>query len=387
MTTKTQLDYDNFKAQTLQSKNVRMDIPLVTLKIVSEKEILVDGKSLRITQGAFLNILKVLGLTEKFLTNFQKATNDKARANLINIMQTAACADTKKQMITLVLNQETKHITAVLLANAVSLSTDLFFKVFEDVYNNNPSMEIKNMSQRGGNIEISVINSNWEFQVDNLKDEMFHSGLTFIQTPNETVVCPFNERLVCSNGMVVASKGTAIVLKNQPGSDLNGFISTIRALKGVKFFEEEFKKRAIKLINTRASYAEMNYVYKSITAEVDMLDPWVKQKVHQFVDIDYVFHNYMNHKFDVLRCEADMQKKIPTHMSGWELVNALTDLSSHANQYGIRFKYEGDSSIFKLQKVAGELVMKDPLDLEFESKIPKINFHEIDTTKSTLIIE
>ena len=383
---KTQADYDKFKAETLSSKSVRREIPLVGLKIVSEKEIQINGQSLPITQNAFLNILKVLGLTEKFLVNFQKATSDKAKAHLISIMQNAACSDSKKQMITLILNQETKHITGVLLANSVSLSTDLFFKLFEDVYNNNPSMEIKNMSQRGGNIEISVINSNWEFQVDNLKDEMFHSGLTFIQTPNETVVCPFNERLVCTNGMVINNKGTALVLKNQPGGNLNGFIASIRELKGVKYFETEFKKRVLKLIETRASYAEMNYVYKSITAEVDIMDPYVKQKVQQFVDVDYVFHNYMNHRFDIIECGADMQKKIPTHMSAWELVNALTDLSSHADKYGIRFKYEGDSSIFKLQKIAGELLMKDPLDLEFESKIPKINFNEIDTTKSTSLI-
>ncbi len=366
--------YLDFKSQALSSKLIKHEVPLCTVEILSEDKIKLAGTIVPITKEAFLNLIKILGLTNIFLSKFQNATNEKAKAELIKIMQTAACSDEKKSMVTLVLNQETKNIVAVVTKNSVGLTTNSFFKLFEDVMNNHKNMEIKNMSVRGNTVEISVVNKDWEFNIGGLKDEYFHTGLVFIQTPNETVICPFNERLTCTNGMVVQTKGSSIILKHSDATSVNGFISHITNIKGLSFFEQEFKIRVMKMINTVASYAEMKMVYDNLKYHIDTEDPFVKAKVMQFVDVDYVWKQYMNQKFDLLKADKDLLKKVKTHMSVWELVNGLTDLSSHAEQHNIRFKYEGDYSVFQLQKLAGELVMKDPLDLEFESKIPKVDF-------------
>ena len=374
--------YQDFKNNAISSKLVRHEIPLCNLTILNETTIKFNGVILPITKDAFLGVIKLLGLSNAFLNKFLNATNEKAKAELIQLMQNAACSDEKKSMVTLVLNQETKTIVAITTKSSCGLTTNSFFQLFEDCMNNHSNMEIKNMAVRGSTIEISVVNKNWEFNIEGLKDEFFHSGLVFIQTPNETVICPFNERLTCTNGMVVQSKGTSIVLKHSDATSINGFISTISKIKGVSFFEAEFKRRVMKMINTVASYSEMKLAYDNVAYHTDMTDPYVKMKVNQFIDIDYVFHQYMKEKFDLIQCEKNLLAKVKTHMSVWELVNALTDLSSHSHQHGLNLIH-GDSSVFQLQKFAGELVMKDPLDLEFESKIPKIEFLD---TKDGLII-
>ena len=56
------------------------------------------------------------------------------------------------------------------------------------------------------------------------------------------------------------------------------------------------------------------------------------------------------------------KKAIRSMYTVWELVNKLTDLSSHPLRYGLSLR-NGNASIFNLQKVAGELAFKEQYDL------------------------
>ena len=85
--------------------------------------------------------------------------------------------------------------------------------------------------------------------------------------------------------------------------------------------------------------------------------------VETFIPTTYIKQAYMEEKINLNLVEKSSYSKIRTMLNVWELVNKLTDLSSHPSKYGLSLT-NGNSSIFDLQRRAGELSFKKEYDLE-----------------------
>lgn len=361
--------YNAFKEKALNNGIVRRTIAYNDITLISERIAMYSGVQFEITEQAFKSLVKLCGLTN---TTFEKINNtigEKIGSKLLDLMKTALSGTPGKNTLCMLINKTNCKIVDFTKSAESVLSNSAYFNLFEDVMSNHAGMSIKNMAiTENGNVEISVLNENWQFNVGGLKDEYFKSGLVFINTPSATIINPFNERLVCTNGMVIAEAGLSLILKNSDPTHVNGFFDSVRNLKGALNFETEFKRRIIRMMDTQSSYAELLKVRKAVESHVaNMLDPTVRETVESFIPKRQVEEAFMLHKINLVEVDSKSYKKIRTMLTVWDLVNKLTDLSSHASKYGLSLTH-GNASVFALQKDAGELAFKDQYDLECSVK-------------------
>lgn len=364
----TQDQYNSFKEKALNNGIVRKIIQTSNLGLISDSLISIGGVEFEMTPNAFKSLVRILGLSNAVMNKISNTLGEKVASQLLQMMQVAISQVEGKDKICILATRDAKIVDFTKDAKMI-LSNNAYFKLFEDTMNNHNGMHIKNMSiTENGNIEISVLNNNWEFNVGGLNEEYFKSGLVFINTPSQTIINPFNERLTCTNGMVVANEGLSLILKNNDVNSLNGFFDTVRNLKGVLNFETEFKHRVLLMMETVASYAEVLDVRKLVEYHVaNMTEPDIRDIVEEFIPTTYIKQAYLEHKIDLNIIDTKKYKKIKTMLTVWELVNKLTDLSSHPQRYGLMLE-NNSSSIFELQRKAGELSFKKEYDFEMPVK-------------------
>lgn len=362
-------DYDAFKEKALHNGIKRHTVSFGDFTLLTDKLIEHRGTQFEITEQAFKSLVKLCGMSNGQLENINKQLGEKTSHKLLEMMQVAMAGIPGKNKVCMLINSVNCKIVDFTKSAESVLSNNAYFKLFEDVMSNHAGMHIKNMAiTENGNVEISVLNDNWEFNVGGLKEEFFKSGLVFINTPDSTIINPFNERLTCTNGMITASEGLSLILKNSDPNEVNGFFSAVRNLTGVLNFEKEFKMRVLRMMDTQASYAELISVRKGVEYHVaNYTDPYVRATVESFIPKMEVERAFMLHKINLSEIDKKSYKKIRTMLTVWDLVNKLTDLSSHPKTYGLALN-SGNASIFALQREAGALAFKELYDLECEVK-------------------
>lgn len=365
-------NYQSFKEKALNNTILRKTIAFSDFEILDEQTVFYAGNKLLMTETAFKNLVGLIGITSQSFKNLNAQLGDKATKSLISLMKESKAKMQDKNTVCICIDTKSLQVVNFLKNATGVLSNKAFFGLFEDVMQNHTGMEIKNMSITAeGNVEISVINNNWEFNVGNFKEEYFKSGLVFINTPDCTIVNPFNERLTCTNGMVVSEKGMSLILKNADNAQKNAFFDQVRNIPNLANFEMEFKKRISVMMQTVASYAELKEARTNAEYCIaNMADPDVSRMVESFLPTREVWQAFMAHQIDLGKLDHKHYSKIRTPFTVWELVNKMTDLSSHPKKYGFVLK-EGNASMFMLQREAGALAFKQPA-YDLESPVKQI---------------
>lgn len=360
--------YFDFKNKVKQSGIVRKSVNLSELTIISQSLIGYAGVDFEMTEEAWKNLIKLTGLSIGVMKEIDDKLGENVSKKLLDMMRIACSNNSNKQKICMLFNKHTTKIVAFTKSADGVLSNNGFFTLFEQTMNNHSGMQIKNMAiSENGNVEISVLNNNWEFNVNHngkgLSDEYFKTGLVFLNTPDATIVNPFNERLVCTNGMITAEQGLSLILRRSNAQEVSSFFDAVTNLKGTANFNEIFKARIIKMMDTQASYDEMLQTFISCEWNIqNAKQPDVINKLNEFIPLDEVKNAYLKHNVNLNMLKSKEHKKIRTMLTVWELVNSLTDLSSHPTKYG--FMLNSDASMFNLQRKAGEIAFKQQYDLE-----------------------
>ena len=363
-------DYQSFKRGVLNTNFFRKEVELSEITIVSDEKISYKGVEMDMTQDAFKDLVKLLGLTQGVVKTFENILSKEAKTKIITLMKSAHATIEKKHKICMLVTSNAVVCGFLRSIKEAVLSNNSFFQLFEEIMQIHSGMEIKTMAlTKQGNVEITVVNRNWQFDIAGLKDEYFHSGMTFINMPDRTIINPFNERLVCTNGMVTQAKGMSLELLNSDATSINGFFDAVRNIKNMDYFQNEFKRRAMIMMKTVASYHEMKSVHNSIMNQVNfhhMTESdalMARTTIERFVPVSYVESEYMKNKVYLEEMDKKIWHQAKTNQTVWELVNALTDISSHSDRYMLPL-VNGTASVFQMQKMAGELSFKSPLDLE-----------------------
>ena len=362
--------YEAFKKEALGKSLLRVPAQLSDIKILTEDRIEYLGTKMEMTNDAFGSLVKLLGLNKTVMGNFENALGKGAKQDLMDLMRAALAGGTKND-IALVANAKTGAIVDFRKNVGSVLSNSAFFDLFEDVMNKHSNMSIKRMNiAPNGELDITAINPGWEFQVARLSDEIFHSGLAFGNKYNQTIISPFNERLVCTNGMVIQEKGMSIMLQGGSSNEISGFLTAVRGIADVNFFENEFKARINRMSNTVASYGEMHHAYTNIKHWLTVEDTEAMSIINEQLPLLDVRADYLRNGFDIEDGAKALWKKAETPMTVWEVANVVTDLASHPEAYGLTMKGDNNRGILALQKLAGELSFKKEYDQE--GTIPSI---------------
>jgi hypothetical protein len=360
--------YFDFKAEVAKHNIIRQMVNIKDIDVVSDKMIMFQGGMFIMHELGFKSLVKLLGFSHAQMRIFDENLGKDVTNELVKMMQISLSKKQDTRMICMVLNGTNGHIINFTKnTQAVMTNSEMMF-MFERTMNNNKGMEIRNMSiSEEGNIQISVINNNWEFNINKdsgLKDEFFKSGLVFMTAPDYTIIQPFNERLICTNGMINSQKGNALILKDCDPVKKHGFFEAVTTLKGVEFSENDFKERIVTMTKTRASFNELLTCHSSVLNQVkDLQTSVVLNIIEGFLPVAEVKREFLKRGHDLNNYKTDDYKKIRTKLTVWELVNEMTDLSSHPERYGLTLEY-GNHSIFALQRTAGDLAFKAKYDLQ-----------------------
>jgi hypothetical protein len=367
----TQDMYNEFKHKALNdSKLIRATIQAKDLVLVNQSKVILKGKELAMSESALQSLMSVLRLNQAIMKQIDEKLGEAVSMSLIKAMAVALGKDPEAKLA-IAINTETNRVVSFKKTKDNSLADEAYFGLFERVMNNNKDMIIKNMSvTENGSLEISVLNNSWEFNVGNeigLNDEYFKTGLVFLNTPTQTIINPFNERLVCTNGMVVQEKGLSIVLDNAGDrqASINAFFEKVVNIADMSSFEKEFKQRIRRMMSTQSSLSEMLMCRDNVLEHTsfDKTDTITQGLVENFIPVNELKRAYLEKHIDIMSQNPKVFKKIRTQLTVWELVNRLTDLSSHPMRHGFVLKY-GNTSVLALQRTAGQLAFKKEYDHE-----------------------
>lgn len=357
-------DWAKFKEQILGNQPVKKQVSITEIEILSEDKIGLNGAEIPLSKQASADLRSIIGLPTKFSKDVDKNFGVTARKQIIDMCKLMRSASGKDLNVTLVLNPKSRQIERIAKEDRM-LSMETFFQTFENLANQH-DLEVKEFGTcSDGGINLSVVSSKSEFQVGNFADEIFHPGMTFKNNMNDgSYIMPFMYRLVCTNGMVNQSFGSAdktqkgsgpIQLGGEDFKSMDLFYQHIEHFVKGGFFPETFKNKISVAKNTMASLSEVESAGRMILDNSNAKD----NQIDNFVPLNDIRSQYKSLGVDPKFLSAEQMKTSRTNVSIWDIVNGITDFASH--DYG--FEVSADNKL-RLQVGAGNVLAKNSFDTQ-----------------------
>jgi hypothetical protein len=363
------IKYENFKKEVKENYPIRKNMTLAELNIDFEDvesrngNISIDGVKLKLSSGAFKSLLKTLKISDSFMGKFTDIFGMNSRNQLVKIIKTKVMTQ-KDMKVALYISPSTMRVVAITDASKPYISSDFYFDMVENVINDH-QLDVGNMSiSSDGNIQISTVKNNWGFDIPDLKDEAFHTGVIVTAGPTEDIaIDPYILRLVCENGMVGPRRlEMGPRLLDNSIESINNFMRDVKGLAETnQKFQGVFSDQVRKLNSISASYNEVMKLREMVANKVtDKNDARVEAVLDRFFPVNEVKADYKQKGYNLDILTNRHWKNAKTNMTSWELLNSLTDVASHDYGMGI-----GEYAKADLRKQAGLFMFKKEHDCEF----------------------
>ncbi len=359
-------DYLAFKKSVLEAGVLRKEVRLRDIQPVDGRSIVVEGKTVAISERAYRDLVKRVVGSKKMTSRYNNLAHPERQTQFLKMLiNTVVPAG---ETVVLGVNPETKSVVSILNGSRPLFSNKLFFDVFERSMNDVPGLEIRRMeySVRQG-VSITTVNKYWEF---GYQREKFKSGIAFLNDPAGGIfVSPFNERLICINGMVVHTALSSISLVENTAPALREFLNTLPKLDSMRQYETQLAERIKILEKTPVSVAELAHAHRTVKGYVDNIGldkETCRQRLNSLLPLNLVLSDYKAMGCDLNKMDASCKREARTPISAWDLINRITWLSSNGNGY--LPLTAGDSA--RLQAFAGILALEHSFD--HQRKVPAL---------------
>jgi len=353
--------YQSLREASIKHQPIRKVVPLASLRVINSGAVEVGGSLIPMTDGAFKQLAKILGVPVQFQGRVEKLFGEDAKSNIVNKMKSALIMN-GMSTITIVANPETKSIVGFLTKDNDYTSNQAFLGLIEGVISDH-NLEVRNFSvdPYDGGISLSCFNERAEYMVGDLKDEVFQGGVTFHNSFDKgMIVSPYMNRLVCANGMIGEAFSESIKMKSLSSMQIETFRNHLDKLAKKDFKPSTFDERVKSAIRTKASFAELE-----ASAELIMRTSGAKpEDVSSWLPYQETMAKYASIGTPTLTLSKDQKKNAMTGTSVWDVVNALTHYSTHNHALKI-----GDSDRKEIQKTAGSL-LAETFDMENQVRSP-----------------
>lgn len=358
MTTVSNLEYSDFKEKVLAHKTARAQAALSEITFTDGGNVVLRGKEIALTNTAWKELVELVGVGKQLVGKFERELGKSAACGLLNAVSKALAGNSRT--IELVADPASKKIIHCLPTQRGGVSNELFFDMFEQVAGNYPGLEIFDLHfNPAQGATISTVNRAWEFDVPGLSDEFFRTGMNFSNRIDVGLsVNPFNERLVCANGMVIRRQEKSRELPVLTDVTLERFLKEVTDKHSFRTYETSFIEQVRRMKKTRCSYAELEQAWHTVVETASA--PEVKYELNKRIPLQDVIEDYKLNQIELPKLAQKFKKNAVTPVTVWELVNEITWLASHEdNELGITT--EGRQ---QLQFYAGGLAMKKTFDVE-----------------------
>ena len=380
--------YEEFKKYAEEVQPVMKQLPLGSLSIINSKQVkitIVEDGQLKtsiftLSADGLKSLLKMFNLNITTYDSLSGAMGEKAMQIIIEQLQNKMTSEAKTKTVIVSISKKTKEVISVIKSRDEDTLMDntKYFRLVEEALSGFESsgMKIKNLTVSSeGNLAITIVNKNWTFDVEGiksgLKDEYFNTGMTLIKTPNKLVINPFNERLVCTNGMISTENTHSLVLNSTRKEDIDVFFEKAKNFgKGRNAFESDFKNRIITMLGTNASFNEVLGCYNAVNYTLNSGHERSKILLNSMFNVHDINGQFVKQTgINLFDQDNKYKSKVITEYNMWELVNLMTDLSSNTHKHEFEFS-NLNTTVFELQKYAGGITFKKEYDLG--NSIPQI---------------
>jgi len=341
-------NYDKFKQEVLSKKIGRKAVSLSEIRLISDSAIEINGLALALTPQGFASLLKIVGISKKLRSNLMKQYGASFADNLISTLG-KAMGQTKGNVV-LLIDMLRKRVVNIVTSSESMISNETYFSNVERVINDS-NLEIDSMVVRdNGGFAISTVGDNSEWGLSGVESsESFKFGLNFDNDPVKgTRLMPYNQRLICTNGMIGQGFVGVHQLHNNKDS-WDAFYHKIDVLKKDNFKPLEFSSTLVSVMTADASIDELTTARNLIKANSKITD----LELEMYVPIGSTEDAYKSNGKLIDEFNKDQKKNAATDVSYWELINGITDFASH--NYGYEVKNPD-----VLQRLAGRMFVKKP---------------------------
>lgn len=349
--------------QTLESLYKEVDRNAIAMKEVALKDIWIKNPKVIVYKDieiplknkAFNDLLKFLSLSNSTIKRLNKV--NESGSKLIELMRNVVSNTSSKTNVYLCMDNE-RSIFAILTnpSQFKQVPTDTAKQIVDRLLNQSNKVSIDNKWSNSNSWGINISFDDFVSGIPNMPDEVFKFGFSLENSVKGGVtLSPYNQRLVCSNGMITRTNMTTFNLsKNDDVERYVKFFEGVNKMKKNGILAGPFLEKMKKAIETQASVAEMELAKKALNynsnvgSDLDLFIPWEAEK-----------SRYQSKGYDIETLDPYEKSIAKSDMTVSELVNALTDFASHNYMYDIT-----ESQRANIQIKAGQLMGKIRFDTE-----------------------
>lgn len=347
----TQTQFNAFREDVLRNQPIRKTINLTDLKFITMDTVEFSGLKLGINRQALKDLVRVIGMSVTGLNNLEGALGEDAAQKFINAMKNAIGAS-KGLQVTIAVTPD-RVISRIQKAGSTDLiSAETYFDTVERLVNvHNLDIQSMDFNKGNGNIYLSTIApKSGQYQVGNLSDEVFTTGLSLSRTMDGIQADPFMHRLVCTNGMVTRMFEESFKLRSMDTKMWQEFYQHLEKIEKAGFAPTKFADKVQQAINCPASLKELEAGIHLLQQNSNVPD----------AELEFFFKGQKNtynriHSagIDTTKLTDAQKANVRTGLTVWDVINGITDFASH--NYGYEKKANSDRH---LQMRAGDILSK-----------------------------
>ena len=340
--------FNNFKEEVLSKRIGRKQVSLSEIRLLTDSAIEINGLTLALAPAGFTSLLKIVGISKQLRKNLIKQYGDSFADNLVSTLGRAM--GSSKGNVTLLIDMRKKRVVNIVSSSETMIANESYLNQVEKIIDKS-NLEIDSMVVRdNGGFTVSTVGDKSEWGLaGKISSESFKFGLNFDNDPVKgTRLMPYNQRLVCTNGMIGQGFVGVHQLINTKDS-WDAFYSKIGVLEKDNFRPIEFSSTLSSVMSADASVSELTQARNLMRANSKVGD----LETERFAPIDSTQDAYKKKGILVDELNKDQKQNARTDVSYWELINGITDFASH--NYGHEV-----SNPDTLQRFAGKLFVKKP---------------------------
>lgn len=344
--------FQTMKKQVERAKLACAEISLMDIKITSEEFIEVGNSIIPINTTAFKDLIQILGLNRSILRNFQELMNETAKYKLLKAMQNGL-VNAGNSTVFMYATAD-KVVVRILKKRKQGMTDSMYLDTLERVLNDNSDLTINSFAVTPTSLNCNLLNSTQIIDIKDMHDEEFHFGLSINNDfSGGTSVSPFNERLVCTNGMVTRIESGTYSMKKVTAENYESFIEYMSELKKNNYIAPGFLNSVRQASNTYASVYELESARSLLQRTSN-----ISSDVDSWLPIDNIKMKYLAKGVDLDTVSNEMKSTATTNVKVWDVVNGITDFASHQYNYKI-----SDFGRNVLKSEAGKLLFKENFDM------------------------
>lgn len=340
--------------QTTLAATKSFTVPMSKLRVKSRKELSVDGRSVFISDTAFKDLLRLVGLSNKTVTHINEELHRDAGYLLIKELMTAM-SNRKGMNVSLIISEEDREVKRICLEGQTggagsAISPAAIQELINQALDKSGKVKLSNTFISDGGTKVSF-NLKWDTPITlPMRGEDISLGKQITwDMLGPTSVSNLVERLICSNGMTAVVPGKAMFLDSHtdPSVWYKELFKDI--INPNKELITHYEKRVLEAMQTNLSVYEYN------TIKGHLINNWSADgaRITRYLGDESWKSEYAARGIDLTKATAGQLKNCPTPVNSWDAINCLTDMASH--RYTTQVP---DLVCRQTQKMAGRLLNK-----------------------------